>query len=168
MADINFATSGKRPDPARPVEGEVAHQDLIEALFFAYRDFVGDPDEILAKIGFGRAHHRVLYFVCRNPGLPVAELLDILKITKQSLARVLRDLIEADYIEQKTGPTDRRQRLLYATETGRALAAELSAPQSRRIARALSGLSPEAAADARAFLKAMTNPPGRPTPPGKR
>lgn len=179
MADINFAAprrptavaqpvtaGGAKDAPAgggggKPLDGVIAHLDLIEALFFAYRDFVGDPDEILEKIGFGRAHHRVLYFVCRNPGLPVAELLDILKITKQSLARVLRELVDAGYIEQMTGPTDRRQRLLYATEAGQKLAAEVSAPQARRIDRALAGLGPEAAAAAHAFLVGMTNPPPR-------
>src|SRR3954454_20731500 len=87
--------------------------DLIELLFFAYRDFVGDPDRILAQYGFGRAHHRVLHFVVRYPGLTIAELLDILRITKQSLNRVLKDLIEQGYIEQKTGTSDRRQRLLF-------------------------------------------------------
>ena len=172
MTDINFGATRHSTDAAaaaRPLEGVIAHLDLIEALFFAYRDFVGDPDEILEKIGFGRAHHRVLYFVSRNPGMPVAELLDILKITKQSLARVLRDLVEAGHIEQMTGPTDRRQRLLYATEKGQQLAAELSAPQARRIERALAGLGPEAAAAARAFLLGMVNPPRRPAgPPAKR
>src|SRR6204780_3111356 len=88
--------------------------DLIELLFFAYRDFVGDADEILAKFGFGRAHHRVLHFVNRNPGMKVAELLDILKITKQSLGRVLKQLIDKGYVEQKLGK-DRRQRLLFVT-----------------------------------------------------
>ena len=80
--------------------------DLIELLFFAYRDFVGDPDEVLAKLGFGRAHHRVLHFVNRNPGMKVAELLDVLKITKQSLGRVLKQLIDEGYMVQ----TRRRQR----------------------------------------------------------
>ena len=88
---------------------------LIELLFFAYRDFISDPDAILGPIGFGRAHHRVVHFVNRRPGLTVAELLDVLKITKQSLARVLKQLIDTGYIVQVTGPTDRRQRQLYAT-----------------------------------------------------
>jgi DNA-binding MarR family transcriptional regulator len=174
MADINFATkSGKSADPA--VErGDMAavaagdHMDLIELLFFAYRDFVGDPDEILAEIGFGRAHHRVLHFVTRNPGLPVAELLDILKITKQSLARVLRELIESGHIRQETGPTDRRQRLLYSTDAGLRLAAKLAEPQSRRISRALDGLSPVEQEGARAFLTRMMNPKERPGPAGER
>jgi DNA-binding MarR family transcriptional regulator len=144
----------------------IPHMDVIELLFFAYRDFVGDPDEILAEIGFGRAHHRVLHFVNRNPGMPVAELLDILKITKQSLARVLRELIESGHIRQVTGPTDRRQRLLFPTEPGLSLAAKLAEPQSRRIARALEGLSGEEQAGARAFLSRMINPKERPGPSG--
>ncbi len=122
---------------------DVSELDLIEQLFFAYRDFVSDPDRQLEKLGFGRAHHRVLYFVNRHPGMSVAELLDILAITKQSLARVLKQLIEAGYIVQQTGPEDRRQRLLYPTQSGRELVLELSRPQSRRISKAIenSGLA---------------------------
>lgn len=131
--------------------------DLIELLFFAYRDFISDPDAILSKSDFGRAHHRVLHFVERNPGLTVADLLDILKITKQSLARVLKELIEAGFIEQRTGLEDRRQRLLYATPAGQALSAGLSAPQERRIKAALLPLGPEARATITAFLFGMIN-----------
>ncbi len=87
---------------------------LVEMLFFAYRDFVADADEMLAELGFGRAHHRVLHFVGRSPGMTVAQLLDILRITKQSLSRVLKDLLEQGYVVQKEGPEDRRQRLLYS------------------------------------------------------
>src|SRR5689334_21922819 len=90
--------------------------ELIELRFFAYRDFVGDPDRILAEYGFGRAHHRVLHFVDRHPGLTIAELLDILRITKQSLNRVLKELVEKGFILQRTGTADRRQRLLFCTE----------------------------------------------------
>ena len=92
--EIAETGAGGVPAPGR------ASDDLIELLFFAYRDFVGDPDRILAEYGFGRAHHRVLHFVDRYPGLTIAELLDILRITKQSLNRVLKDLIEQGYIEQ--------------------------------------------------------------------
>src|ERR1700759_4889736 len=116
MADISITTARKLRSAAAPAEAAVAPQqpcwDLIELLFFAYRDFVGDPDEVLAKLGFGRAHHRVLHFVNRNPGIKVADLLDILKITKQSLGRVLKQLIGDGYIVQKEGASDRRQRLL--------------------------------------------------------
>ena len=110
---------------------------LIELLFFAYRDFVSDPDELLKELGFGRAHHRVVHFVGRDPGLTVAGLLDILRITKQSLGRVLKDLIDKGLVRQKEGENDRRQRLLYLTETGEALRQRLMAPQIVRIRRAL-------------------------------
>ncbi|WP_292508913.1 MarR family transcriptional regulator [Methylobacterium sp.] len=137
---------------------------MIELLFFAYRDFVGDPDRILAQYGFGRAHHRVLHFVDRYPGLTIAELLDILRITKQSLNRVLKDLIEQDYIVQKTGANDRRQRLLFCTPAGTALAADLTRVQARRLARALSD-PPEgdstAYSAAEGFLLAMIDPEER-------
>jgi DNA-binding MarR family transcriptional regulator len=133
--------------------------DLIELLFFAYRDFVGDPDRILAEYGFGRAHHRVLHFVDRYPGLTIAELLDILRITKQSLNRVLKDLIEQGYIAQKTGTSDRRQRLLYCTQTGAALAGDLTRVQTRRLTRALA--APAAAASPENFLLAMIEPDER-------
>src|SRR5690349_23384270 len=93
---------------------------VMGLFFFAYRDFVGDADALLERQGFGRAHHRVLYFVNLKPGMPVADLLGILRITKQSLARVLRQLIDNGYIEQRTGATDRRQRLLFATRKGEA------------------------------------------------
>src|ERR1022692_118376 len=123
MADINVTAAARRPPAAEPDPKPAAEPtwDLIELLFFAYRDFVGDPDDVLAKFGFGRAHHRVLHFVNRNPGMKVAALLDILKITKQSLGRVLKQLIDDGYVEQKEGATDRRQRLLFATPTGEAL-----------------------------------------------
>ena len=112
------------------------HYDLIELLFFAYRDFVADPDRILAEYGFGRAHHRVLHFVDRHPGLTIAELLDILRITKQSLNRVLKELIEQGYIAQRTGTSDRRHRLLTCTPQGRALAQRLAGVQGERVRRA--------------------------------
>ena len=122
---------------------DVAELEHIEAFFFAYRDFVADADRILEKLGFGRAHHRVLFFVNRRTGMTVAELLDILKITKQSLSRVLRQLMTAGYVAQQTGSKDRRQRLLYPTQKGRDLVLELSRPQSHRLHAALkrSGLN---------------------------
>src|SRR2546426_12557391 len=135
--------------------------DVIELLFFAYRDFISDPDDALAKIRFGRAHHRVLHFVNRNPGMKVAELLDILKITKQSLGRVLKQLIDKGYVVQKEGANDRRQRLLYVTPKGEALAMKLAGLQTTRIARALAELGPGAHEAARRFLLAMTDADGR-------
>jgi DNA-binding MarR family transcriptional regulator len=136
-------------EPAEP------YFDLIELLFFAYRDFVGDPDEVLEKLGFGRAHHRVLHFVNRNPGMKVAELLDVLKITKQSLGRVLKQLIDEGYVVQKAGASDRRQRLLYASAAGEALATKLAGLQAQRIKRVLAEIGPDAREAARRFLAGM-------------
>lgn len=136
---------------------DVPQLDHIEALFFAYRDFVGDADRTLEKLGFGRAHHRVLFFVSRSPGLTVAELLEILKITKQSLSRVLRQLIDGHYIIQKTGEKDRRQRLLYPTAIGRDLILQLSLPQSARIQKALEANALENTDMISSFLQGMTN-----------
>ena len=126
-------------------------------MFFAYRDFISDPDTVLAGYGFGRAHHRVIHFVNRHPGIRVADLLDILKITKQSLGRVLKQLVDGGFIEQVQGPQDRRQRLLYPTETGRALALRLLAPQERRIAAALEGLSSTEREGAERFLRSVVD-----------
>lgn len=131
--------------------------ELIELLFFAYRDFVSEADAVLSRYGFGRAHHRVLHFVSRNPGLKVAELLTILKITKQSLGRVLRDLVDQGFVESNEGENDRRQRLLTVTPLGAGLARELSVLQSQRIERALAAAGPGAEEIAMKFLSAMVN-----------
>jgi DNA-binding MarR family transcriptional regulator len=157
MADISITTA-RHSHPAAPAEPAMQTEpywDLIELLFFAYRDFVGDPDEVLAKLGFGRAHHRVLHFVNRNSGMKVADLLDILKITKQSLGRVLKQLIDDGYILQREGAHDRRQRLLYVTPAGEALAMELAGLQTARIASVLAELGPGAREAARRFLAGM-------------
>lgn len=138
---------------------DVPAYELIELFFFAYRDFVGDADRLLAEFGFGRAHHRVIHFVARRPGLPVAELLDILQITKQSLNRVLKELIDKDFVVQRMGKADRRQRLLSPTEAGRDLAVRLARLQSRRIARALD--NPHLAEAAAQFLLGMVDPAER-------
>jgi len=135
--------------------------DLIELMFFAYRDFVGDADHLLAALGFGRAHHRVLHFVCRRPGLTIAELLDILKITKQSLNRVLKELLDQDYVEARRGMRDRRHRHLFPTPRGNALALEVAALQSKRFARVFAALPEGARAQAIAFLLAMVDEDGR-------
>lgn len=134
---------------------------LIELLFFAYRDFVSDPDEILGQFGFGRAHHRVVHFVGRDPGMTVQQLLDILRITKQSLGRVLKELIDKGYVFQKEGETDRRQRLLYLTDKGEELRQRLMQPQINRIRRAVSGHEPQAAATYRKVLYQMVSPENR-------
>ncbi len=159
MAAISVTTathprSAAAPAEAAPEAGEPCW-DLIELLFFAYRDFVSDPDEVLEKLGFGRAHHRVLHFVNRNPGMRVADLLDILKITKQSLGRVLKELIDKGYVVQKEGDNDRRQRLLYVSPAGEALAMKLAGLQTARIARVLAELGPGAREAARRFLAGM-------------
>jgi DNA-binding MarR family transcriptional regulator len=146
------ATADPAPAPA---------YDLIELLFFAYRDFVGDADRLLESIRFGRAHHRVLHFVQRHPGLSIAELLDILRITKQSLNRVLKELLDEGYVEAQPGATDRRQRQLRLTERGHKLAMELAILQSRRFARALEELPAGAREQAERFLLAMIDPQER-------
>jgi DNA-binding MarR family transcriptional regulator len=158
MADFSITTASKprrvaAPKPA-PAPGQPCW-DLIELFFFAYRDFVGDPDEVLVTLGFGRAHHRVLHFVNRNPGMKVAELLDVLKITKQSLGRVLKQLIDEGYIVQKEGANDRRQRLLYVSDAGEALAMRLAGMQTERIGRVLAELGPGARDQVRRFLAGM-------------
>jgi DNA-binding MarR family transcriptional regulator len=159
MADLTVPVATDRSFPAgdRAARGNEPTWDVIELLFFAYRDFIGDPDEVLAKFNFGRAHHRVLHFVNRNPGMKVAELLDILKITKQSLGRVLKQLIDQGYVVQKEGASDRRQRLLYVTAKGETLAMKLAGLQTVRIARALAELGPNAHEAACRFLAAMIN-----------
>ena len=158
MADIIFSQSPKRAGAAADVPAGVEREpiwDLIELLFFAYRDFVSDPDHVLEKFGFGRAHHRVLHFVNRNPGMKVADLLETLRITKQSLGRVLRELVDEGHVVQKEGPDDRRHRLLFVTPKGEQLAMKLAGLQTERIARALAGLGPNAHQSARDFLAAM-------------
>jgi DNA-binding MarR family transcriptional regulator len=157
MADINFTRMPSSPgsEAERPGASAEPIWDVIELLFFAYRDFVSDPDEVLRNFGFGRAHHRVLHFVNRHPGMKVAELLDVLKITKQSLGRVLKQLVDQGYVVQKEGESDRRQRLLFVTPKGRALSLRLAGMQTARIARALSELGAGAHDAARRFLTAM-------------
>ena len=159
MTDLNVTLLRKRPAAADAWRDPI--WDIIELLFFAYRDFVSDPDEALAKFRFGRAHHRVLHFINRNPGMRVADLLDILKITKQSLGRVLKQLVDQGYVVQREGADDRRQRLLYATLKGEALAMKLAGLQTERIARALEEFGPGAHQAARRFLLAMIDAGGR-------
>jgi DNA-binding MarR family transcriptional regulator len=168
MADINMdakiavAAEGRAERPAAPSTAATAPiWDIVELLFFAYRDFVGDADAVLSKLGFGRAHHRVLHFVNRNPGMKVADLLDILNITKQSLGRVLKQLVDQGYVVQKEGAQDRRQRLLYVTPKGEALALKLAGLQTERINRAFAQLGPGAHEAARRFLTAMIDPENR-------
>jgi DNA-binding MarR family transcriptional regulator len=167
MTDIN-AKAGERPsEPAAKANGRAPRGAalpgyrreirFIELLFFAYRDFISDPDAALIAYGFGRAHHRVIHFVNRHPGIRVADLLDVLKITKQSLGRVLKQLLDLGFIEQRPGVEDRRQRLLHPTDAGRALAARLLDPQVKRIGRALAALSPAELAGAEEFLRLIVD-----------
>ena len=156
MARQPAGKTARKELPEMPVvDDKTIDFETIELLFFAYRDFVSDPDAILAKIGYGRAHHRVVYFVSRQPGMTIADLLETLQITKQSLARVLKQLIDDGYIRQMAGPEDRRQRRLYPTLSGRELALALSEPQSRRIARAAEGMSAAEKDAIRRFLSNM-------------
>src|SRR6266404_3751133 len=142
MADINISSLSGRSAVAQADQGSLSAEpiwDIIELLFFAYRDFVGDADDVLAKLSFGRAHHRVLHFVNRHPGMKVADLLEV----------------------QKKGENDRRQRLLYVTPKGEQLAMKLAGLQTERIARALSEIGPNAHEAARRFLVAMIDADGR-------
>ncbi len=143
---------------ARARADDAPMYDLIELLFFAYRDFVGDADRLLESYGFGRAHHRVLYFVNRRPGLTIAELLEILRITKQSLNRVLRELVDKNFIEARAGALDRRRRELYATADGERLALRLAQAQTRQFSAALERLGPSGRQSATQFLTAMIDP----------
>ena len=134
MTDINIT---------KLTEEQIFHKST-ELLYFAYRDFISWPDEMLQNYGFGRAHHRILYFVSRRPGMTVAELLKLLSITKQSLSRVLSSLIEKDYIIQEIGEIDRRQRLLYLSDKGKKLLNEVSVSQKASILKASQDVGEEA------------------------
>ncbi len=168
MTDITADNARQRPAPASAGSGGVpageagavppALVSFAELFYFAYRNFTGDPDAILVRYGFGRAHHRVLHFVHRNPGLKVAELLDILKITKQSLARVLKELREKGFISQRPGPDDLRERRLYLTPKGIRLTDKLTELQVKRIAHALNEAGAGADEVTRRFLLAMIEP----------
>jgi DNA-binding MarR family transcriptional regulator len=162
MADINAGPSGAlgvaagaKAERAPLPTTDARLISVIELLFFAYRDFTREADAVLAEYGLGRAHHRVLHFVDRHPGLRVADLLEILKITKQSLARVLNPLVDEGWIAQKAGEEDRGERLLHVTEKGASLARRLDQLQSRRVSGALAACGPGNEATVRRFLFAM-------------
>lgn len=151
MADINIDT----PD-------DETIRRAMSLLFFAYRDFVSDPDQVLAETdeggsGMGRAHHRVIHFVHNTPGITVARLLEILQITKQSLSRVLRKLVHEDFIYQEIGTRDARQRLLYLTDKGRRLERALSSPQMERLRTAFAGAGTEATQSFLELLERIVN-----------
>ncbi len=130
----------------------------IEAMFFAYQGFTADPDRILAERGYGRAHHRAIHFINRRPGTTVNTLLTILGVTKQSLNRVLRTLIEDGLVESRVGTRDKRERHLYLTDAGAALEAELSTAQRDRMRSAYRAAGPEAVSGFRQVLEAMMDP----------
>ncbi len=158
MTDINSQTTPPGTPQANPLflrEEEL--RQGIELLFYAYRDFTGEPDAILAKHGFGRAHHRVIYFVGRYPGTTVSALLGILRITKQSLGRVLGHLVREGFIEQRQGTADRRQRLLHLTDKGLDLECQLTATQRERIARAYREAGAEAVEGYRKVLAGLVD-----------
>lgn len=133
----------------------------IESLFFAYRDFTADPDRILADMDYGRAHHRAVHFINRNPGMTVNRLLALLGVTKQSLNRVLRALIEDGLVESRIGPEDKRERHLYLTETGQELERRLTDTQRERVRAAYRAAGPAAVAGFRQVLEAMMEPETR-------
>ncbi len=130
----------------------------IEAMFFAYRGFTADPDRILENHAYGRAHHRAIHFINRAPGTTVNNLLGILGVTKQSLNRVLRTLIEDGLVESRVGRKDKRERHLYLTEAGQALERELSEAQRTRMRAAYRAAGPAAVAGFRQVLEAMMDP----------
>ncbi len=154
MTDINILGPQASVDDA--VENARIRQ-AIELLFFAYRDFTGDPDLILARSGYGRAHHRILHFVGAYPGINVAQLLSILRITKQSLGRVLQQLIRQGFVEQRPGRRDKRQRLLFLTDKGLAFGVQLSIPQEERVRRAFEAAGSDAVAGYLQVLEHLIN-----------
>jgi DNA-binding MarR family transcriptional regulator len=129
-----------------------------EAMFFAYRGFTADPDRILAGLSYGRAHHRALHFIFTAPGTTVNNLLTILGVTKQSLNRVLRTLIEDGLVESRVGRVDKRERHLYLTDEGVQLERELSSAQSQRMRAAFREAGPDAVAGFRRVLESMMDP----------
>lgn len=136
-------------------------RQAMEMLFFAYRDFTAEPDQILAAYRFGRAHHRVLYFVGRNPTITVSELLDILGVTKQSLSRVLGQLIRDGFIVRRRSEQDQRKRLLELTDKGKALENALVEKQRLRIAKAYQKAGAEAVEGFRQVLLNIMDDKGR-------
>jgi DNA-binding MarR family transcriptional regulator len=130
----------------------------IEAMFFAYRGFTADPDRILATMDYGRAHHRAIHFIHRSPGTTVSNLLTILGVTKQSLNRVLRTLVEDGLVEARVGRRDKRERHLFLTERGAELERALSDAQRARMRAAYRAAGPQAVAGFRQVLEAMMDP----------
>ncbi len=154
MADRSFTTNATRSEQLLFLTDDQLRQG-IELMYFAYRGFTADPDRILEGYNYGRAHHRAVHFINRHSGLTVNELLGILGVTKQSLNRVLRQLVDDGLVESRVGRRDRRQRNLYLTAKGQALETELSHAQRRRMRMAYSNAGPEAVAGFRKVLENM-------------
>jgi DNA-binding MarR family transcriptional regulator len=154
MPERSFSTNQSRSEQLLFLTDEQLRQG-IELMYFAYRSFTADPDRILEERCYGRAHHRAIHFINRKPGLTVNELLDTLGVTKQSLNRVLRQLVEDGLVESRIGLHDRRQRNLRLTEAGRALEAELSATQRRRMRAAFLSAGPEAVSGFRKVMEQL-------------
>ena len=157
MAQGSFSTNPTRSEQLLFLTDDQLRQG-IELMFFAYRGFTADPDRILEARGYGRAHHRAIHFINRRPGLTVNELLEFLGVTKQSLNRVLRQLVDDGLVESRVGLEDRRHRNLFLTVAGAALEQELSATQRRRMRAAFSNAGPEAVVGFRKVLEQMIDP----------
>jgi len=164
----------RRPDTSvdrlMPQSATVPPADLVpdpdirlaqDLLFFAYRDFTNAADLILEELGLGRAHHRAMHFIGRHPGITVSELLSILRITKQSLARVLNELVERGYVAQSPGLGDRRQRLLRLTGAGADLELRLFRQQKARLAEAFHAAGPEALAGFQQVMRGIMDESAR-------
>ncbi len=152
---MNDKSGGKTPSESLLFLTDDQLRKGIEAMFFAYRGFTADPDRILSERGYGRAHHRALHFINRAPGCTVNTLLSILGVTKQSLNRVLRALIDDGLVKQTVGSKDKRERNLHLTETGQALEKDLSEAQRGRMRAAFRSAGPEAVSGFRKVLEQM-------------
>src|SRR6195952_5714012 len=151
-----FVAPPKLPPPTPVVDvGEAEMRRAQDLLFFAYRDFTNVADEVLEELGLGRAHHRALHFIGRNPGITVSGLLAILRITKQSLARVLNTLVDEGYVGQAPGYEDRRLRLLTLTDRGKALEQRLFDSQRAKLSQAYRAAGPQAVQGFRTVMRAM-------------
>src|ERR1700704_524644 len=154
--ESKFIPPPKLPAPTPVVDvGEAEMRLAQDLLFFAYRDFTNVADQVLEELDLGRAHHRALHFIGRNPGITVSGLLAILRITKQSLARVLNALVDQGFVSQAPGYEDRRLRLLTLTEKGRNLEQLLFDAQRTKIANAYRTAGPQAVHGFRAVMRAM-------------
>jgi DNA-binding MarR family transcriptional regulator len=155
-ATPRFVAPPKLPPPTPVVDLSEEEMRLAQdLLFFAYRGFTNVADKVLEELGMGRAHHRALHFIGRNPGITVSGLLAILRITKQSLARVLNALVDEGFVSQAPGFEDRRLRLLTLTEKGRVLEKRLFDAQRDRVTQAYRDAGPQAVQGFRTVMRAM-------------